>query len=493
MLSTHPISLSPSQLQVMDVSARAASALSITASFFVIASFLGSNLFRTPVNRLTFYATWGNLFANIGTMMGSSEVSRGEANRLCHVQAFILQWFLPANSLWIFCMALNVYLTSFRRYRPTELKRLEWRYFILCYLIPFIPAFIFLFIRTRVRGPVYGDAIMWCWIRPEWKALRFAFFYGPVWFVVIITVSILTYAGIEILSRQKKIRRLSATNIPNIPDKCHLGAQRNPTIDVAKVPLVTNATVDGLGGELANAPAFVHLASSGDAGFIREQVAKAGDTSPMTTWLDGETSQRAEDNRSSSINLRRSSTQISSHPLPSLAPCATTDSQMWRESALRPSTTLNLESLRSDFDELENVNTLHSSQIDMENIPRSTISGIYLENIDLWIQSHSQSWHSSHELVQHQVIESQNAAYSYIKRVSLFFLSLFVTWTPSTLNRVHRLSSPHEPVFVLSLLATSVLPLQGFWNLVVYIYTSFDSVKVLYAKLRTRWRMRWGT
>lgn len=68
--------------------------------------------------------------------------------------------FYPADALWTLCMACNVQLTFFYQYNAEKLRRLEWKYAILCYGMPFIPAFILLFIRDEEKGRVYGPAIV---------------------------------------------------------------------------------------------------------------------------------------------------------------------------------------------------------------------------------------------------------------------------------------------------------------------------------------------
>lgn len=44
---------------------------------------------------------------------------------------------------------------------------------------------------------------------------------------------------------------------------------------------------------------------------------------------------------------------------------------------------------------------------------------------------------------------------------------------PSTVNRLFQLVSPEKRNFALNILAAFVLPLQGFWNSMVYIATSW--------------------
>lgn len=55
-------------------------------------------------------------------------------------------------------MAMNVYLTLFRKYNAQQLKALEWKYHLMCYGGPFVIAFALIFAETRERHKVYGDA-----------------------------------------------------------------------------------------------------------------------------------------------------------------------------------------------------------------------------------------------------------------------------------------------------------------------------------------------
>jgi hypothetical protein len=55
-------------------------------------------------------------------------------------------------------MAINVYLTLFKKYSAQQLKALEWRYHIMCYGVTFFIALVYLFIDTPERGHMYGPA-----------------------------------------------------------------------------------------------------------------------------------------------------------------------------------------------------------------------------------------------------------------------------------------------------------------------------------------------
>lgn len=88
---------------------------------------------------------------------------------------------MPADAYWTFAMAMNVYLTFYHKYGAVKLRKLEKWYFLACYGIPFIPALVYIFVSTKEKGRMYGNATLWCWIANEWDIFRIITFYGPVW------------------------------------------------------------------------------------------------------------------------------------------------------------------------------------------------------------------------------------------------------------------------------------------------------------------------
>ncbi len=70
------------------------------------------------------------------------------------------QRFVPADALWNLAMAINVYLTLFKKYNALQLKALEWKYHLMCYGCPFLVAFVYIFIDTESRGQIYGSAVV---------------------------------------------------------------------------------------------------------------------------------------------------------------------------------------------------------------------------------------------------------------------------------------------------------------------------------------------
>ncbi|KAI0482576.1 hypothetical protein GGR56DRAFT_685456 [Xylariaceae sp. FL0804] len=75
---------------------------------------------------------------------------------------------------------------------------------------------------------------------------------------------------------------------------------------------------------------------------------------------------------------------------------------------------------------------------------------------------------------------------AYLRTSFVFAISVFVTWTPSSINRVHDLLHPRDSSFGLNLASAVVLPLQGVWNAVIFFSTSAAALR---AELRA-WRDR---
>lgn len=86
--------MSPSQTQLFAISIteRICSAVSLAGTFVIVTTFIGSRTFRKPINRLVFYASWGNIMANIATLISQSGIHAGFGSSLCQFQAFLIQW-----------------------------------------------------------------------------------------------------------------------------------------------------------------------------------------------------------------------------------------------------------------------------------------------------------------------------------------------------------------------------------------------------------------
>lgn len=84
-------------------------------------------------------------------------------------------------------------------------------------------------------------------------------------------------------------------------------------------------------------------------------------------------------------------------------------------------------------------------------------------------------------------MEANKAAFSYCKCALLFFFSLLITWVPSSINRVYSLVHPDAFSFPLLFASAFVLPLQGFWNAIIYIATSLPACEALFSQILDYW------
>lgn len=89
--------LSEAQLLAVTNIERACSVLSLVGSLFVLITFCFYDGFHKPVNRLVFYATFGNLFTNVGTLMSRTYIESPDSVG-CQAQAFLIQMYVASQS-----------------------------------------------------------------------------------------------------------------------------------------------------------------------------------------------------------------------------------------------------------------------------------------------------------------------------------------------------------------------------------------------------------
>lgn len=74
-------------------------------------------------------------------------------------------------------------------------------------------------------------------------------------------------------------------------------------------------------------------------------------------------------------------------------------------------------------------------------------------------------------------MEGNAAAWGYFKVAFLMFAALIIVWVPSTVNRLQQLINKDKAIFGLNLASALVLPLQGFWNSMIYTSTTWPECK----------------
>ncbi|KAJ6779342.1 hypothetical protein PWT90_04280 [Aphanocladium album] len=412
-----PATLTEGQLAAVSAIERGCSVLSLLGCLFIIITFCMSSAFHKPINRLVFYASFGNMMTNVGTLM--SRAYLGDIlSAGCQFQAFLIQMFMPADAYWTLAMAVNVYLTFYYKFDAVSLRRMEIPYLVLCYGVPMIPAFVFIFVKDSDGVRVYGNALLWCWISTEWDIWRIASFYGPVWVVIVLTFFIYIRAGRTIYEKRKQLRDFHSSD----PDPLSVNGDAQYSVRTTEV-IVTSELIDTADGAAAAAPFGRHTAISAEPRSSRDETSRAYSIHVTSNSV---VSARSADDVGLPIQGRHDDT--AAKPAPQPISSFTTRPQQ----PLPPAT----------------------------RAPRAP---------------------NPHRRRNHEL---NNAAWSYTKCAILFFTAILITWIPSSANRVYSVIHKNEVSVALEFMSAFVLPLQGFWNAVIYAVTSWSACKNLLHDLR---------
>ena len=84
------VTLTESQLDAVVIIERTCSILSLLGCLFIIVTFCFSKSFHRPINRLVFYASFGNAMTNVATLISRSYLDRLNSAG-CQFQGFLVQ------------------------------------------------------------------------------------------------------------------------------------------------------------------------------------------------------------------------------------------------------------------------------------------------------------------------------------------------------------------------------------------------------------------
>jgi hypothetical protein len=79
------------ELRNLQLAERVTSVFSLIGCSFIISTFCAFPAFRKPINRLIFYASFGNILATVATIIAREGVVAGQDLALCQLQAFFIQ------------------------------------------------------------------------------------------------------------------------------------------------------------------------------------------------------------------------------------------------------------------------------------------------------------------------------------------------------------------------------------------------------------------
>ncbi|KAK1760203.1 cyclic AMP receptor 1 [Echria macrotheca] len=394
---------------------RACSVLSLLGCVFVLLTFSCSEAFRQrAINRMVFFATFGNMLTNVATLMTRTYTSDVDSFG-CQLQGFLIQVFMQGDAYWALAMAVNVYLTFYHKFDARALRKMEIPYFLCCYGIPFIPGFTFLFVRHAAGGRPYGNAVLWCWLNSEWEVYRIATFYGPVWLAILIAIAIYLRAGREIYKKRKRMLNFSGS---------------------------------GANGTVGNNEPFSPGHDLFAPGFKITEVVQ--------------TTEIVQKTASSTPGIPK---ELGSTKTPNVASYSVTISA---DAPVNDTESLNgLEDADSASGSVQSAQARHPRISSSARPPPTGAANM-----------------QARRRFQRNV-EAHKAIWSYTKCALLFFAVLLITWIPSSGNRVYTLINNGDVSRPLFFASAFVLPLQGFWNAVIYAVTSWTACKQFWVTIVT--------
>ena len=91
------------QLEILLITTRVGSIFSLLGAGFIIITFCLSPAFHKPINRLAFFAAFGNIMTNVATIISQDGITAYDSGNLgiCKMQAMFIQWFMPADALFV--------------------------------------------------------------------------------------------------------------------------------------------------------------------------------------------------------------------------------------------------------------------------------------------------------------------------------------------------------------------------------------------------------
>ncbi|KAH7124852.1 G-protein coupled receptor [Dactylonectria estremocensis] len=410
------MSLTEHQMRILITLERTGASLSLVGVTLIFITYWLFKELRTMPNLFIIFASISNVGASIACLIGQDGILIGEDSALCQAQAFLLEIFMQSDPWWSLAMAINVFLVIFHGSSPASLRRYLWLYCIICFGGPFIPAIVLLVARPN-NQMMYGNATLWCWISNDWSALRIYTYYVPIWICIFFSAVIYFAIGYHIFHQRNQLRNLTF-HYPSKEENyaSHLEYAR----DSAEMGLTTRVT-----DWQVTAVTEVQITTVTPAKCTVPRPSIALSTTVVSPSQHGNLQhQQSRCGSEDDTEVRRSST-------PAKPPCFET--------------------------------TISSNSLPPQSKPKPPI----MTRIRSQTTHFNSSWLKGLDPIK----------LAYLRTSFIFAISILVTWTPSSINRVNSLINPNNGSYGLNIATAVVLPLQGVWNAAIYFTTSWSKFK----------------
>ncbi|KAK1987331.1 G-protein coupled receptor [Colletotrichum cereale] len=428
------MTLSQYEIKVVSGLERVGAALSLVGVAFIFVTYWKFKRIRSVPNLFIVFASIANVGASVACAIGYDGLRMGSTSALCQAQAFMLEMFMQSDPWWSFAMAINVYLVFFAGASPASFRRYLWVYCVVCFGFPLIPALVCLFLRPRSPTDyIYGDATLWCWINRRWVDLRIFTYYIPIWFCVLGSCLIYFAVGYHVFHHRNQLHNLTFSNAERGARDMNCSDERD---SAEKVFYLSR---EGVRDDFRLVDTHQNLTSRTDfygTAVTEVQIA----TMIPRPWIahlpPTAIAKGAADDQPRHQRSWRTSEDDGS-PSPRFETTCTSDP---RPPKPRNSIFQRIGAFRAKF----------SSRLQR------------LDPVKL----------------------------AYLRTSFIFAISVLVTWTPSSINRIFNMVNRDESNFGMAVASATVLPLQGVWNAVIFFMTSWKVFKEEWKDMRGRCRVR---
>ncbi|KLU91637.1 G-protein coupled receptor [Magnaporthiopsis poae ATCC 64411] len=488
-LSTE-MAFSVEQRHVLATLERVGGALSLVGVFLIFITFYWSKRIRTIPNHFILFASIANIGASVASIIALDGIEQGEGSGLCQTQAFLFEMFMQADPWWSAAMAINVYMVFFRGHNPASFRRQLWVYNALCFGVPAVPAFICLLVRPNGR-PMYGDSILWCWINHEWSSLRIYTYYLPIWLCIALSAVIYFAVGYQVFHQRNQLRNLTLSNqgkdcsASDVRDSAEKNLTSNAsywgtvTTEVQVTTSSKDPCCDGNAGD-PESPPPTPPGSGPTPADPRYHPWGSAHMHPLFDEERGEPSSPAAELSACSSSIKPMSPYLPNFPFPPTEQRRESDGEGSSIPATRPLP-------MSSSPPLPPPPNFHSTSV------ISSGCGVRRKKEDEPASAAAlrRFWAPGRH-IRARLRHLDPVKLAYLRTSFVFAISVLVTWTPSSINRVYNLIYPDKVSYPLNLASAAVLPLQGVWNAVIYFSTSWKTLRQEWEDLcrRTPWLRR---
>lgn len=200
----------------LQLSLRITSTLSIIGTIAIISSYIMVAKHRTQMNQLVVFMSMADFFSSISIFLGNWPlVGSLKSEAFCTIQAFNIQLWFPAASLWTCCMATHCALCVISQ-KPIISLSGNFRYYhIVSWGLPLVFACVPFLLQavTPSLGNAYSSAVVWCWISKNYSIWRIYLFYGPIWIMFLYNLGCYAFVGYKIRQLSKEIGSKSKHSI----------------------------------------------------------------------------------------------------------------------------------------------------------------------------------------------------------------------------------------------------------------------------------------